>query len=58
MPLSNLINGSSGVIWPKPSLYRASFQDPELHHKITRPEDEDDVEMMILEAIEAVYKEV
>lgn len=56
MPLSNLINGNSGVIWPRPSLYQASFQDPELHQK--RPEDENEVEMMILEAIDAVYREV
>lgn len=55
LPLSNLIRGYSGVVWPKPSLYKASFQDPDDYFV---PKDDCDVELKILEAIDAVYKEI
>jgi hypothetical protein len=29
LPLTNLINGCSGVVWPKPSLYKASYKKPD-----------------------------
>ena len=54
MPLTSCINGYTGVIWPRTSVYRSFYQDPASFE----PPSADDLEIGILEAIESVYDEV
>ena len=62
IPLAHPICGFTGVIWPKQTMYRQSFQDPQLLKEELKRQVQADgdgnLEQYILEAIDQVYQEV
>ena len=62
LPLANPITGYPGAIWPRSSVYRSQFQDPvqvRTNLKLAQKAyEEDNLDNLILQAIEEVYKEV
>lgn len=58
-PLTHPICGFTGVIWPRQTSYRQSYQDPQaVRDELKRAMQADDLDQYILEAIDQVYQEV